>query len=415
MSNVTKINFDPFYSNESSGVASKNVALKKSIVNKIDQNRLCTITELSKELTISIPKTTDLINDLVETGLLVEQGKLDSTGGRKASAFGLNADACHFIGVAIGRFHIEFGVMDLNKGMKMPVEQKEYQFENTPDTISNLVKEIKNFLEKIKEENLRIVGLGISFPGRTNTKMGKPLTLTGRPLTFFNFLDESLSDVLQKEIDIPVFIENDSRAMVLAEMNIPDSLKEKNILFINVDYGIGIGIVIDGKTYYGKSGYGGEIGHSPFFDNEIICTCGKKGCLETEASGFALKRKFTEKIKSGHTSSALQQKSIDEIKLSDIIQAVKNEDMLAIELLAEVGEKLGKGLAVLINIFNPESLILGGALAETGDYLRLPAKNALNKLSTPLVNNDTNLRLSNLGGHASVMGACLIARNRIIF
>jgi hypothetical protein len=409
------MNFNPFLSKDPSIVASKNFALRKSIIKRIDQTGHCTIIDLSKELTISIPKTTELINSLVEDGLVLEQGKLDSTGGRKANVYGLNAGACHFIGVAVNRFHIDFVVMDLNKNIQMPVQQKEYLFENTPDAMNNLIGEIKKFLESIQDNQLTIIGLGISFPGRTNSKIGRPLTLSGKPLTFFNFTDEPLSEVLQKEINIPVFIENDTRTMMFAETNLVERINEKNILFVNVDYGIGIGIIIDGKTYYGKSGYGGEIGHSPFFDNDITCTCGKKGCFETEASGFALKRKFKEKLIAGNATSSLQYKNIDDIKLPDILQAINNADMLAIELLAEVGEKLGKGLAVLINIFNPDSLILGGALAETGDYLRLPVKNALNKLTTPFVNNDTNLRLSKLGVHANVMGACLIARNRIIF
>jgi predicted NBD/HSP70 family sugar kinase len=203
--------------------------------------------------------------------------------------------------------------------------------------------------------------------------------------------------------------------MVFAEMNADDASNEKNLVFINLDYGIGIGIIIDGKTYYGKSGYSGELGHIPLFDNEIICICGKKGCFETEASGFALKRKFKEKLKSGSSSSVLKNKKIDDITLPDIIYAAKQEDMLAIELLAEVGEKLGKGLAVLINIFNPETLIIGGLLAETGDYIRLPARSVLNKFSSAMVNNDTTMRLSKLGEHAGVIGACLIARSRVIF
>jgi predicted NBD/HSP70 family sugar kinase len=182
-----------------------------------------------------------------------------------------------------------------------------------------------------------------------------------------------------------------------------------------MDYGIGLGILLDGKLYYGKSGFSGEFGHIPFFTNEILCHCGKKGCLETEASGQSLVRKFREKIKQGYTSSALKKKKdLSEINLLDIITAANNEDMLSIELLAEVGEKLGKGLAVLINLFNPELLILGGTLSETGDYIRLPIKSAINKYSLSLVNNDTQLRTSRLGEKAGVMGACLLARNKVL-
>jgi predicted NBD/HSP70 family sugar kinase len=190
---------------------------------------------------------------------------------------------------------------------------------------------------------------------------------------------------------------------------------EKNVLFVNVDYGIGLGILIDSEMYYGKSGFSGEFGHIPFFDNEIICQCGKKGCLETEASGASLIRKFKEKIKQGSTSVLLKKnKSLESLTLNDIIQAANNEDNLCIELLAELGENLGKALAGLINIFNPELIILGGTLSETGDYLRLPTRSAINKYSLSLVNTDTKLKISKLGEKAGILGACSFARNKVL-
>ena len=190
---------------------------------------------------------------------------------------------------------------------------------------------------------------------------------------------------------------------------------QKNVLFVNIDYGIGLGILIDGKLYYGKSGFGGEFGHIPFFTNEILCHCGKKGCLETEASGQSLIRKFKEKIELGSSSSAMtKKKDVNEISLLDIIAAAKEEDMLSIEMLADIGEKIGKGIAMLINVFNPELLILGGTLSETGEYLRLPIRSAISKFSLSLVNNDTQLKTSKLGEKAGVLGACLIARNKVL-
>ncbi len=155
---------------------------------------------------------------------------------------------------------------------------------------------------------------------------------------------------------------------------------EENVLFVNMDYGIGLGILIDGKVYYGKSGFSGEFGHIPFFSNEILCHCGKKGCLETEASGNALIRLFKEKIQEGSSSQLISKyENVEQIKLQDIIDAAQNDDMLCIELIANVGEKIVKGLAVLINIFNSELVILGGTLAQTEDIIRLPIKSTLNK------------------------------------
>ena len=211
-----------------------------------------------------------------------------------------------------------------------------------------------------------------------------------------------------------MFLENDSRAMAYGEFNSGVVSNEKNVLFVNMDYGIGLGILVDGKVYYGKSGFSGEFGHIPFFSNEIMCHCGKKGCLETEASGYALIRLFKEKLLEG-SSSQLAGKFDDpeQIKLEHIIEAAQNDDTLSIELIAQLGEKIGKGLAILINIFNPELVVLGGTLAQTGDLIKLPVKSALNKYSLSLVNNDTTLKMSKLGERAGVMGGCLIARNNV--
>jgi predicted NBD/HSP70 family sugar kinase len=185
-------------------------------------------------------------------------------------------------------------------------------------------------------------------------------------------------------------------------------------LFVNLDYGTGLGILIDGKVYYGKSGFSGEFGHIPLFNNEIICQCGKKGCLETEVSGVALIRLFKEKILNGSSSLAMKKgKKIDQIKLEDLVEAAQNEDMLVIELITEFSEKLGRALAVVINLLNPELIILGGTIAKTGDYLRLPTRSSLNKYSLSLVNSDTQFKLSKLGDNAGVLGGCLIARNKI--
>jgi predicted NBD/HSP70 family sugar kinase len=127
-----------------------------------------------------------------------------------------------------------------------------------------------------------------------------------------------------------------------------------------------------------------------------------------------LVRTFKEKLKEGSTTQ-LSQKYDDpeQIRLQDVIDAAQNDDVLAIELIAQVGEKLGKGLAVLINLFNPELVILGGTLAQTGDYIRLPLRSALNKYSLSLVNNDSQLKMSKLGEKAGVIGGCLMARNKV--
>ncbi|HAK10872.1 MAG TPA: ROK family transcriptional regulator [Chitinophagaceae bacterium] len=403
-----KVLSDVFNEESSTGVALKNKTLKKLIFNFLDKTESSSITELSKELNISVPKTTSLVNELIEDGLISDYGKIDSTGGRKASMYGLVPEACFFLGVDVKKYYVNIGLMNFKKQLVTQKNRIPFRLENTPESLSQLIQLIQGFIKEAPVKKDKVLSMGINLSGRINQTIGYSYS-------FFHFQEEPLSSFIENKIGIKTYLENDSRAMAYGEFMCGEVNTEKNVLFVNMDYGIGLGILIDGKVYYGKSGFSGEFGHMPFFENEIICHCGKKGCLETEASGTALIRRFREKIVQGSSSSVIKKNtSVADITLTDLIQAANTEDMLCIELLAEIGEKLGKGLAVLINVFNPELIILGGTLSETGDYLRLPTKSAINKYSLSLVNTDTQLKLSKLGEKAGILGACLLARNKVL-
>lgn len=281
-----------------------------------------------------------------------------------------------------------------------------YSLNNTAESLASLCELIRNFIREANTSTSKILGLGLNLSGRINYA-------TGYSYSFFHFNEDPLSQVLERELNIKTYLENDSRAMAYGEFNCGVVKEEKNVLFLNLDYGLGMGVMINNELYYGKSGFAGELGHIPLFNNEIICQCGKKGCLETEASGRALISMFKEKLLAG-SSSVLNKKATDDIQMQDIINAANNDDVLSIELLAKIGEKLGRGIALLINIFNPELVIIGGALAATGEHLHLPIKSAVNKFSLSLVNTDTQLKTSKLGEEAGVMGACLLVRKRLL-
>ena len=209
-------------------------------------------------------------------------------------------------------------------------------------------------------------------------------------------------------------IDNDTRAMAYGEYMKGAVEGEENVIFVNISWGLGIGIIIDGKPYYGKSGFSGEFGHFPVFDNELLCHCGKKGCLETEASGLAVHRMVKERIANGESTILTNLvKDIDKLTLTDIIKATNMEDTLCIEIIEEVGFKLGRFIAGLINIFNPDLVVVGGQVAETEGFVMLPIKSSIRKYSLNLVNKDSQITVSKLKNKAGVIGACMIARSRL--
>ena len=174
-------------------------------------------------------------------------------------------------------------------------------------------------------------------------------------------------------------------------------------------------MIVDGKLSYGKSGFSGEIGHFPLLNNDCICSCGKRGCLETGASGSALHRMLMEKLRKGRASSLSDKfNEKEEITLDDILLAVNEEDVLSIETVEEIGKALGTAIAGLINIFNPELVVLGGRVAAAKEYLLLPIKSAIQKHTLNLINQDTTIKFSKLGRKAGPIGACMLSRSKLL-
>jgi predicted NBD/HSP70 family sugar kinase len=222
----------------------------------------------------------------------------------------------------------------------------------------------------------------------------------------------SLISQISEKIGYKVTIDNDTRAMTYGEMVKGLVKGEKNIIFINLSWGLGAGLVINGDIFTGKSGFSGEFGHFNVFDNEILCHCGKRGCLETEVSGAALHRNLVQCVQDGK-QSILSKRILHgdtSLTLDEIISATNKEDLLCIELVEEIGQKLGRYLAGLINLLNPELVIIGGVLAQTGDYILQPIKSAVRKYSLNLVNKDSVIALSKLLDKAGVIGACMLSR-----
>ena len=386
----------------------KNALLKKKIITHYIYNGSSTITDLAKELDLSVPTVTKFISEMCEEGYINDYGKLETSGGRYPSLYGLNPESGYFIGVDIKKFAINIGLINFKGDMVELKMNSPFKSENTSEALEELCKLILQFIKKADIDNDKILNININVSGRVNPE-------SGYSFSQFNFEERPLAEVLTEKIGFRVTIDNDTRAMTYGEYMKGCVKGEKDIIFVNVSWGLGIGIIIDGKIYTGKSGFSGEFGHTNVFDNEIICHCGKKGCLETEASGSALHRILIERIQKGE-SSILSNRILakeNPLTLDEIIATVNKEDPLCIEIVEEIGQKLGKQIAGLINIFNPELVIIGGTLSLTDDYITQPIKTAVRKYSLNLVNKDSAIVTSKLKDKAGIVGACMLARSRM--
>ena len=389
-------------------LGSKNALLKINILQYYINNGENSLADLAKEMNLSIPTVSKLVNELIDEGYVIDFGKQETNGGRRPSIYGLNPDSGYFVGADLKRFRINLALINFKGEMMDSKLSIPFNYENTQESFDSVCEIIDDFVNQLSIPKSKILSVGINISGRVNTQ-------TGMSYSYYFFKEEPLTEIFQQRLGLHVTIDNDSRAMAYGEFMKGDVKNEKNVLFVNVSWGLGLGIIVDGKLYYGKSGFSGEFGHISAFENEILCHCGKKGCLETQASGSYIYRKFIEKVKEGNSSIlAGRIKKGESITQEDILEAVLNEDMLAIELVEEVGYTLGKHIAGLINLFNPELVIIGGVVSMTGDYLLLPIKSAVKKYSLNLVNKDTTIKLSKLGDLAGVIGACMLARSKML-
>lgn len=389
-------------------LGSKNAILKKRIIKHYIYNGSCTITDLARELDLSVPTVTKFLNEMCEDGFINEYGKLETGSGRHPSLYGLNPESGYFIGVDIRQFALNIGLINFKGDMVELKMNIPYKFRNTMEALEELCILVRKFIKETGIDDGKILNISINISGRVNPE-------SGYSFSTFNFSEHPLAEVLEEKIGYPTCIDNDTRAMAYGEHMQGCVKGEKDIIFVNISWGLGIGIIIDGKIYAGKSGFSGEFGHINAFDNEILCHCGKKGCLETEASGAALYRILLERIAKGEGS--ILSKRVAETKnpltLDEIIAAVEKEDLLCIEIVEEIGQKLGRQIAGLISIFNPELVIIGGTLSLTEDYIIQPIKTAVRKYSLNLVNKDAVIISSKLKSKAGVVGACMLARSRM--
>lgn len=385
---------------------SKGAVMKKHIITYLIYNENSTITDLAKDMDLSIPTVTKVVDEMYEQGYIDEYGKLETSGGRHPILYGLNTDSAYFVGVDVTWNCVNIGIINfkgdiLKLQMGIPFERRD-----TLECIDELCHYIQNFINGLTLDQEKILHINVTLCGRVNPELGYCHS-------FFNFGERPLAEILTERLKIDTSIDNDSRAMLYGECIKGVVRGAKNVLFINIGWGLGMGIMIDGKLYKGKSGFSGEVGHTYGYDNQIICHCGKKGCVETEVSCSALYRKFIEHLQAGETSIILAEKKIEDITLDDIFNAVNREDLLAIELVEQIGQQLGFHIGSLINIFNPDMVIIGGQMSRAGDFLLQPVISAVRKYTLSLMSRDSEIVLSKLKDQACVIGSCLFSRSKL--
>ena len=272
--------------------------------------------------------------------------------------------------------------------------------------IEQVLPKVKRVVDR-RTEGQPVVSVGIALPGMVDSRRG--VWLLGLQVTGITHID--IARMFQERLQVPVYVEDASRALTVLEMYRHGDAKIKNFVLAYIGLGLGTGIVINGRIYRGHHGLAGEIGHVEHVNNSYRCSCNSVGCLETVASTAGILRVFRDRLKEGVRSSL--QKSAGEpdsqLNLEQILDAADAGDRVAQSTLTEIGVFVGDACAILIKLYNPKRLIISGPGSIFKDYFREPVQQVIQQRVLPEMLQDFQTVFAEYQPNQEAWGAALLA------
>jgi len=363
--------------------------------------------DLARKLGISRAAVTAIINELIEKEIVRETSNGPITGGRRSKLLGINAGGGHTVGVDIGATHVGLIVTDLSAQVLHELEVS-FDIGQGPETclakIDDLLREL---LVKADLRLDQILAIGVGVPGPVVAEAGAVVAPPIMP-GWDNF---PILHHLNSLWHCPIALNNDAELGALGEWAYGAGRNERHLLYIKVGYGVGAGVLIDGKIYRGASGSAGEIGHITILDQGPVCTCGNVGCLESLAGGRAIADKARMAVQSGQRRTQLAQNNsrTKQITAFEVAAAARMGDLVAQEIITEAGDYLGIAIANLINVVNPGTIVVGGGVAQMGDLFLEPIRRSAHERSLRAAVQNLRITAATLGRRSTSMGAVVQA------
>ena len=381
------------------GISHKNSIIKRNIIAHMAVNGECTLSELTKQLHISVPTITKLVQELVEENIVTDNGKVETPGGRRPNIYGLANSAIYFVGVNVGRDFMGYVVTDLQNNIILEQMDPTFELLDRPQCLDRICTNIEEFVSSCGVDRGKILGLGVCMTGRVNPT-------TGRSYKYFTSSEESMREIIEERVGIRTLFENDTRARCYAEYSCGKAKDENDMLYLHLGRGIAIGIVMEGKLYYGKSGFAGEFGHVIVERNGRECGCGRRGCLETYVSATGIKRTAFELMAKMNAPSKLRSVAFDDFDASMISAAAEQGDPIALEAFRYTGEMLGRALADVVTVTSPQAIFLFGGLSKAGKLIFEPTQWYMEENMLFVFKNKVKLLPSGIQGkNAAILGA----------
>ena len=385
----------------------KRYRLRMQILLYLYTKSLQSASALSKQTHFSLPTVRAILDDLIDEKIIRISGMGNSQGGRRPILYSHSDDAYHIMTIEFG--HYKAKALLFNSLNKTTTSLHEYTTNINDPELEKHTEAILN--ELLKESGLKknqIAAIGLSMPGLIDTENGINRTIKDPA-------KRNIKERLKNKLNLPIYIENDARMQALGEFVFGKARHTKNTLVLNWNWGLGLGLILNGQIYQGSNGSAGEFSHIRILPEGELCECGKQGCLQTIASAGALLAMAQEEVKKRTVSqlTSLFADNLQSMKVIDIINCAKKGDELSISLLNTVGTKLAWGLSILIQLYNPELIVLNGPITKADKYILIPIQQTLNQYCLENILNNVKIEISEMEDHSGLKGVAVMVFHKI--
>lgn len=362
------------------------------ILNTIKSHGDISRAEIARLTGLSPATVSAITTDLIGENLVLEHAEGDSSGGRPPILLRLNPQGGYVIGIKVTEQYLIGALADLTASVvaKQVLELPDHNLE---DVLAGVVNMVALLVQKGGLRKKQVLGVGIGLAGVVDSNRG---ILKHSPI--FGWHEVPLRDLLQSRLRIPVYVDNDVNTLTLSEKWFGAARTVENFLVITIGRGVGMGIVVQGQIYHGHGGGAGEFGHVVVDPQGPPCHCGGRGCLETFVADPGLLRQARDAWQRGELPVMVE-------RIEDLITLAEDGNQYAQRLFAQAGGLLGLQVANLINILDPEMIIIGGEGTRNGEWMFVPMRQAIAQYVMPGLRNSAEIRVDPWGDDAWARGA----------
>jgi N-acetylglucosamine repressor len=362
-------------------------------------------TDLARRSALTKPTVSAIVEDLLARGIVQEvgYGKTVASGGRRARLLEFNDASAAYLGICFGVRTTTVGLADARGEIRVRREVPTLHSEAEP-MVASAAALVQEVCEEAGFPRDRLQAVGVTVPGLVDAATGRVAISPN-----LGWSEVPIREMLVAKLGVPVVVNNITSAGAIAEGRVGVAKGVRSFAWVHVGTGVGAGIVIDGHVFAGTQGFSGEIGHCAVVDGGPECSCGMRGCLETLVSGRAIARAAEAAVAAGKTSSLREVASID---AAAVAVAARAGDAVALAIFADVSEHLGVGVSYLVNILDPQMIVLGGGVMEAADLLLEGTRASMARHS--LKGGGVPVLVSALGDDAGLIGSVFAAMDQSV-